>query len=184
MGAVARELPSFASRLVVDLKSVSLLYDDGNFSEGVQMVWAPAVTAVSVAVIAGTLLFISGVFLFWIRDVNRLTRNLEQLSDFLSQNAGPALRSAKDLVNDASRMAVTLRREADELADTSRMVRGKVKKAASAIEDRLVDLDTLVEVAQGELEETVLDVTAALRTGRRSASLLRSLRRAFRGRKR
>ncbi len=147
------------------------------------MDWAPALTAISVAIIAVILTVATVLLLLWFRDIDRLAASLEKLLTSLHKSAGPALASAKDLAEEATRIAGTLRHEAEEITETSRIVRKKVKRATDAIEERLINLDALVEVAQGELEETVLDVAAALRTGMKGASLFRSLRRAARSRK-
>jgi hypothetical protein len=56
--------------------------------------------------------------------------------------------------------------------------------AVDRIEDRLVDLDTLVDVVQEEVEETVLDVSAALRTTRRGSALAGTVKRLLFGKSR
>jgi hypothetical protein len=52
------------------------------------------------------------------------------------------------------------------------------------LEERFSDLETLLEILQDEVEETVLDLTAVMRTTRRGTGLLQAARRLILGRKR
>ena len=65
------------------------------------------------------------------------------------------------------------------LAKTSRRVRLRVERTAEAVEDRVIELETLLDIVQTEVEDTVLDVAAVLRSTRRGAGILRSLRKAI-----
>ena len=67
------------------------------------------------------------------------------------------------------------------MVETSRDIRTRVGNAADAAESRLLDLEALLDVVQEEVEETVLDVAAALRTTRRGSTILRSMKRIFLG---
>jgi len=81
-------------------------------------------------------------------------------------------------------MVAGVREEVDQLVATSRDLRGRVSDAAGALDDRVRDLEAVLDVLQEEVEETALDVAAALRATRRGASLLRGLKRVFlRGRR-
>lgn len=148
------------------------------------MGWEAAVIAISTAVIALMGLIGGLMALVWFRDLSRVLASLERFSNTLEHEAKPALHSAKELADDASKIVGTLRKESEQLADVSSNIRSKIAHAADAVEERLVDLDALVDVAQTELEDTVLDVAAALHTGRRGASLVRRLGRALARRRR
>jgi hypothetical protein len=79
----------------------------------------------------------------------------------------------------------SIRTEAESLVGTSRELRGRIVAAADAAQARLADLDALFEVVQEEVETTVLDVAATVRTMRRGISLLEWGRRTLkRGKKR
>ena len=105
---------------------------------------------------------------------------------------GLGLRKAKQDVTvklaafsaDAKQAALRLRKEVDGFADLSGETRKKLRKAVDRVEERLTDLDTLVEVLQEEAEETALDVAALVRTVRRPASVFGMARAALRGRRR
>src|SRR6266705_3972725 len=91
--------------------------------------------------------------------------------------AGPAVGDVRQLVG-------TIRTEAESLVGTSRELRQRIVKAADAAQTRLADLDALFEVVQEEVETTVIDVAATVRTVRRGLSLLEWGRRTLnRGKK-
>ncbi len=104
------------------------------------------------------------------RASNRFLRALEQL-------AGPAIGDLRQIVG-------TIRSEADQLVGASRSIRLRLLRAADAAEERLEDLDTLVDVVQGEVEETALDAVATLRNVRRGLHGFRWVRRAIARRRR
>jgi hypothetical protein len=80
-------------------------------------------------------------------------------------------------------VAVVIREEVQGLSGTSREIRERVERTAARLEERFIEFDTLLDVLQEELEETVLDVAALLRTTRRGAGLLRGVRRVLGGRR-
>lgn len=95
----------------------------------------------------------------------------------LNDLAGPA-------VSDVRQLVAAIRTEAEHLVGTSRDLRGRIVNAADAAEARLADLDALFEVVQEEVETTVLDVAATVRSVRRGLSLLEWGRRTLkRGKK-
>jgi len=91
--------------------------------------------------------------------------------------AGPAVDDVRQLVGN-------IRREADSLVGTSRDIRLKIVRAADAAEQRLQDLDALVEVVQEEVEDAALDVAATVRSVRRGFSIWRVGSRVLRRRRR
>jgi len=90
--------------------------------------------------------------------------------------AGPA-------VGDVRALVATIRAEAEGLAGTSRELRQRIVSAADAAEARLAELDAVFEVVQEEVEATVLDVAATMRSVRRGISLLEWGRRTLKRRK-
>lgn len=95
----------------------------------------------------------------------------------LKDLAGPA-------VSDVRQLVASIRTEAESLVGTSRDLRTRIVNAADAAEARLTDLDALFDVVQEEVEATVVDVAATVRTVRRGLSLLEWGRRTLkRGKK-
>ena len=80
--------------------------------------------------------------------------------------AGPAVDDVRQLVGN-------IRREADSLVGASRDIRLRIVRAADAAEQRLQDLDALVDVVQEEVEDAALDVAATVRSVRRGFSIWR-----------
>lgn len=148
------------------------------------MGWVGPVIAISSAVVALFIVIIGLLGIIFFRDLSRALATIERAIKAIDEDARPALRAAREMVEDAHNVVSTLKDEVSELAGASTKVRKKITRAADAIEDRLLDLDALVDVAQGELEDTVLDVAAALRTGRRSATIVKAFKRAIMGRRR
>lgn len=148
------------------------------------MEWPAVVTAVSTTVIALVALVLGFGILFLFRDFSRTMASLERLLRSLETDARPALESARQVAEAANKVVGSLRSEVDGIVDTSQDIRSRVLKAADAVEDRLLDLDAILDIVQTEVEETVLDVTAALRTGRRGRSVLKAMKRAIVGRRR
>lgn len=146
------------------------------------MGWTDVVTALAVSVIALLLLAIVVSMLTMIRESRSLMNALERLTRMLEEEARPTLASARTLVTDTAAVVTTVRDEINALAKTSKHVRERVGDLADGVEDRLQDIEALVDVVYEEVEETALDVAAALRTTRRGISIGRAMKRAFLGR--
>jgi uncharacterized protein YoxC len=141
-----------------------------------------AVTAISTAVIAVMVLAASVGFLVLMREVRSLTRGIQRVADSLEGHAQPVLDSVKKVVDDATEVMAAVKSEADGFVDSVRDVRGGVNALVGRVEERLQDLDALIDVLQYEVEETALDIAAAMRTTRRGTTVLRAMKRAFLGR--
>ncbi len=148
------------------------------------MGWEATVIAISTATIAVFFIGIGVVTVVFVRDLSRVVGTIDKTIKTLESQTGPVLKSAREIVDDTQKAVKTMKKEAKELTATSREMRKKVTRAADTIENRLLDLDALVDVAQVELEDTVLDVAAALRTGRKSATIVKAFKRALTGRRR
>jgi uncharacterized protein YoxC len=133
--------------------------------------WVAVVTGVSLAILALSAIVIALAAVIAALGVRTFLRVLNDL-------AGPAVGDVRQLVG-------SIRTEAESLVGTSRELRGRIVAAADAAQARLADLDALFEVVQEEVETTVLDVAATVRTMRRGISLLEWGRRTLkRGKKR
>ncbi len=133
--------------------------------------WVAVVTGVSLAILALSAIVIALAAVIAALGVRTFLRVLNDL-------AGPAVGDVRQLVG-------SIRTEAESLVGTSRELRGRIVAAADAAQARLADLDALFEVVQEEVETTVLDVAATVRTVRRGISLLEWGRRTLkRGKKR
>ena len=140
------------------------------------MGWAEALTAVSTALIAVMLTVVCVVLVLLLRTLTKTFNN----------DGKPAIQSFRAMMDDATAVVTKVKGEVDGLADTSKGIRKRAERAAASLEDRLHDIETLVDVVQEEVEDTALDVAAAIRTTRRGGKLFKRMKRALlrRGRRR
>ena len=145
------------------------------------MGWVPVVTAIATAVLA----VIALGFVFYavplLRQASRASAALERFLVSIERDSRPLLENARSMISEANQVALKVRSEIDGVIETSRDIRTRVGNAVDATEDRLLDLEALLDVLQEEMEDTVLDVAAALRTTRRGSAILRSMKRVFLG---
>ena len=138
-----------------------------------------ALTAVSVAVLALMSAVLTIALMVWLRDLGRLLDRLDAFARVVERDGPPLLSAARSVTEDATRVVGSVREEVDQIVATSRDLRTRVSGAAGALDDRVRDLEAVLDVLQEEVEETALDVAAAFRATRRGASVLRGLKRAF-----
>jgi uncharacterized protein YoxC len=143
------------------------------------MAWAEVVTAISTAVIAFVMLLVGVGLLLVLREIRGVRGVVQRASDNLQRDAQPVIQSVRKAVEDATGVVGALRDEADGFVGSVHDVRVRVNDLVLRVEERLQDLDALVDVLQYEVEETALDVAAALRTTRRGATVFRAMKRAF-----
>jgi hypothetical protein len=111
--------------------------------------WVGVVSAVSLVVIAVASLAAAAA-------VAVMALALRRLFQVVAQLAGPAVADVRQLVT-------TIKTEAEALVATAGDIRARIVRAADLAESRLDDLDALVEVVQGEVEDAVVGVGAVLR---------------------
>ncbi len=145
--------------------------------------WPAVVTALATAVLAGSVLVLMVGLVAALHRMNTLTERLTRLMENLDRDARPTLDAVRRTVDDAGRVAVVVRDEVAAVVGTSKRLRERAERTATALEERFLELETLLDVLQEELEETVLDVAALLRTTRRGSGLFRAAKRAFLGRR-
>ena len=143
-----------------------------------------AVTAVSTMFIALVALGAIVVLIGFARKSFGLITQLQRLADTLDREARPLADKIRDIVTDTGKVADKLRTEIESIVDTTHDVHTRVVAAVDDADERLQDLGALLDVIQEEVEETVLDVGAALRSTRRGAGVLRGVKRALMGKKR
>jgi hypothetical protein len=132
--------------------------------------WVGPTVALSLVVIATSMLVLGGVVLAIGLGLRKARRDIgAKLAVFTA---------------DAKAATTRLRTEVEGFADLSGETRVKLRRAVAKVEDRLSDLDALVEVLQEEAEETALDVAALVRTARHPLSVFGVARAALRARRR
>jgi len=142
--------------------------------------WTAVVTAISTAAIAVLLALPAIATFFLFSELRRAVRTLERFGDALQREVLPAIQSVRGISEQATLITTKIRTEVEGLVETSQDLRSRVARAADATEDRLNDLEALVDVLYEEVEDTALDVAAALRTARRGVSVIGAVKRVFR----
>lgn len=139
--------------------------------------WVGPVVAVSLLVVALAFLGIAvGILVVasrLIEPVHQLSRVIQSLQDDLTWT----LKGLRQLTEQSQDLLSVVRNEAGAFAHTSRRLRRQVQRGAERIQTRLADLETLYDVVHEEVEETALDVAAALRTVRTGSGVLGRIRR-------
>ncbi len=81
------------------------------------------------------------------------------------------------LTDQGQDLLAVLRQEVGAFAQTGRRLRRQLIKGADRLQMKLEDLETLYDIVHDEVEDTALDVAAALRSVRRGNGMLGRVRR-------
>ena len=139
--------------------------------------WVGPTAAISLVVIAVSMLGAAvalGVAVLRIAgQVQRVGAVVEGMQDELRQT----LTGARRLTEQGQDLVVLLRHEAGAFAQTGRRVRRKMVRGVDRLESKLADLETLYDVVHEEVEDTALDVAAALRSVRAGNGMIGRMRR-------
>lgn len=141
--------------------------------------WTDVVMALSLAVVAVAMVIFVIAQVRYLMELQGMAGRFEKLLDTLDRDARPALVSLRTAAEEGGRVLTLVRSEAEAITATSRDLRERIEGAADRLGERFTEFESLADLLQDEVEDTVLDVAAALRTTRRSAGILRTMKRAF-----
>jgi hypothetical protein len=133
---------------------------------GAAPAWVGPTMAISLAVIALSILAMAGAVALAALRVAGQVRKVGTLVDGLQDDVAQALKAVRRLTEQGQDLMVLVRHEAGALAQTSRRLRRKMVRGADRFEDKLADLETLYDLVHAEVQDTALDVAAALRSFR------------------
>jgi uncharacterized protein YoxC len=139
--------------------------------------WVGPTMAISLAVIALSFLGIALVVAIAVLTLTGQVKKVGALVDGLQDDVARTLKAVRHLTEQAQDVMVVVRQETGAFAQTSRRLRRKLVRAADRVEMKLEELETLYEVVHDEVEGTVLDVAAGLRSVRRGNGMLGRVRR-------
>ena len=139
--------------------------------------WVGPTIAISVAVIAISVIALAVALAVAVLRVSGPARKIAEVVNGLQDDVAQMLKAGRQLTEQAQDLMVVVRHEAGAFAQTSRRLRRKLVRGVDAVENRLADLDSLYSVVHDEVEDTALDVAAALRTVRRGNGMLGRVRR-------
>ncbi len=113
------------------------------------------------------------------RAIFRVTRSLSKVDDALTtigHDARPVLDRMRAIGENLNFMVMSVRRELDRVSDTISLANERLEDALESADDRVQELGALIDVVQGEVEDTLLSATSTLRGIRTGAKLLRRRR--------
>jgi hypothetical protein len=139
--------------------------------------WVGPTMAISLAVIAlailGAAVAVGIAALRLATQVQRVGTVVDGMQDDIRQS----LTAVRRLTEQGQDLVVVLRNEAGAFAHTGRRLRRKMVRGMDRMESKLADLETLYDVVHEEVEDTALDVAAALRSVRAGNGMLGRVRR-------
>jgi threonine dehydrogenase-like Zn-dependent dehydrogenase len=139
--------------------------------------WVGPTAAISLVVIAVSILGVAGVLAYAALRILGETRKVSTMIQGYQEDVAQTLANARRLTDQGQDMLVVLRQEVGAFTQTSRRIRRKLVRGVDNVETKLADLETLYDLLHDEVEDTALDVAAALRTSRQGNGMLGRVRR-------
>lgn len=146
--------------------------------------WVGPTVAISLLIIALCVLGVVIGLLIAGRQMASKSEHLANELNGLRDELRPALRALNRMGEGGAEVAMLAKEEMREIVSATRRVRKDVEKTSKRLRHRVEDFDALLEVVQEEVEETALDVTAALRTARTGSGMIGQLRRLIKPQRR
>jgi chaperonin cofactor prefoldin len=137
-----------------------------------------AITIRIVGIVAVMVLGIGMIILAWA--INKITRRLRSVDKALGEigrDARPVLDRARAVGENLNFIVMSVRKEVDRVSETISVANDRLEDALESAEERVQELGALIDVVQGEVEDTLLTATSALRGIRTGARILRRGRR-------
>jgi len=139
--------------------------------------WVGPTMAISLAIIAASILGVAVVAGIAALRLAGQVRKVGTLVDGLQDDLRQTLTTVRRLTEQGQDLVVLLRHEAGAYAQTGRRLRRKMVRGVDRMESKLTDLETLYDLLHDEVEDTALDVAAALRSARAGSGMLGRVRR-------
>ena len=146
--------------------------------------WIGPAVAVSLVVIAATYVVIGVVVLMVAKEALEQIKVLGRELGHLRADLAPTLDAVKRLGEKGADVVELAEEEARQVVDTMRRIRYDVERGVKRTKQHLADFEAVVEIAQEEIDATVVDVSTALETARTGAGMIGQLRRLIRPRRR
>jgi hypothetical protein len=133
-----------------------------------------AITIRIVGIVAVLVLGIGMIILAWaINKITRRLRSVDKALDEIGRDARPVLDRARAVGENLNFIVMSVRKEVDRVSETISVANDRLEDALEAAEERVQELGALIDVVQGEVEDTLLTATSALRGIRTGARFLR-----------
>lgn len=139
--------------------------------------WVGPTMAISLLVIAVAIVAGAVVVAIAALRISGETRKLSTLIQGYQDDATQTVAGLRRLIDQGQDMLVVVRQEVGAFTQTTRRIRRKLIRGVDNVETKLADLETLYDLVHDEVEDTALDVAAALRTSRQGNGMLGRVRR-------
>ena len=139
--------------------------------------WVGPTVAISLVVIAVTVVGVAAVQAYAALRLVDEARKLSAMIRGYQEDVTQTIAGARRLVDQGQDLLVLVRQEIGAFTQTSRRIRRKLVRGVDNVEAKLADLETLYDLVHEEVEDTALDVAAALRTSREGNGMLGRVRR-------
>jgi len=139
--------------------------------------WVGPAVAISLVVIAVTVVGTAAVLIYTALRIVGETRKVSTMIQGHQEDVAQALAGARRLADQGQDLLVLIRQEIGAFTQTTRRIRRKLVRGVDNVEAKLADLETLYDLVHEEVEDTALDVAAALRTSREGNGMLGRVRR-------
>jgi uncharacterized protein YoxC len=146
--------------------------------------WVGPMIAISVLVIAFCYIAIGLALGRAMRAAMKRSEAVEHELSALRRELAPTLASFQRLADSSLAIADDARGEVAQIVDGVRRVRIDVEAGINRTRQRLADFEAMIDVVQEEVEDTALDVAAAIHTARSGMGIVGQLRRLVRPRTR
>ncbi len=103
--------------------------------------------------------------------------NISTTLSGLAHDARPALDRARAVGENLNFIVMSVRKEVDRAGKTMSRANDRLEDALQAAEQRVQEMTALIDIVQGEVEDTLVTASSALRGIRTGAKLLTSKRR-------
>lgn len=117
-----------------------------------------------------------GVAIAAVLAIRKLTAVIDHTVLQIPPKLEPLLGSATRIAANAEDVAATMKVRMNDVLDTVEQMSGKLKSGVQAVEDRVKQFGTVVDVVQSEAEELLLDAASTARGVHTAAGLLRGRR--------
>ncbi len=139
--------------------------------------WVGPTMAISLVVIALAIVAGAVVVAIAALRISGETRKLSTLIQGYQDDVTQTMTGLRRLIDQGQDMLVVVRQEVGAFTQTTRRIRRKLIRGVDNVETKLADLETLYDLVHDEVEDTALDVAAALRTSRQGNGMLGRVRR-------
>ncbi|NIN70880.1 MAG: hypothetical protein GTO46_02870 [Gemmatimonadetes bacterium] len=133
-----------------------------------------AITIQIVGIVAVVVLGVGMIILAWA--INKITRRLRSVDKALGEigrDARPVLDRARAVGENLNFLVMSVRKEVERVSETISIANDRLEDALESADERVQELGALIDVVQGEVEDTLLTATSALRGIRTGARMLR-----------